>query len=106
MLGKVIFDVCEELARAEVIHPEWPTDPLHALAILNEEVGEVDVEWLQLQINVLRAAHGRLGKAVLQQVDEPEKNVNGLDDVRKEAIHTAAMALRFLVNFDKYMWEK
>jgi hypothetical protein len=84
MLGKVIFDVCEELARAESIHPEWPTDPVHAQAIVSEESGE-------------------LTKAVLQEVYEPSKNLPG--DVRTEAIHTAAMALRFLVNFDKYRWE-
>jgi hypothetical protein len=76
--------VLDEVARA-VKFPEWPTDPLHAAGVLNEEAGE-------------------LNKAVLQQMYEPHKNKNGLQDVRDEAVQTAAMALRFIASLDKYDW--
>lgn len=73
--------VLAELARAVDKFPTWPTDPLHAIAVLGEEFGE-------------------LTKAVLQSVYEPHKVQAG--DVRSEAIQTAAMALRFLMSLDRY----
>jgi hypothetical protein len=76
-------DVVAELNRATTKFPTWPTDPLHAMGVLNEEVGE-------------------LAKAVLQEVYEPNKNMPG--DVRKEALQAAAMTLRFLVSIDTYRW--
>ncbi len=75
---KAVFD---EVARATAKFPTWPTDPLHALAVVGEEFGE-------------------LTKAVLQETYEPEKNAPG--DVRKEAIQLAAMALRFVASLDEY----
>jgi NTP pyrophosphatase (non-canonical NTP hydrolase) len=53
--------------------PIWPTDPLHAVAILNEEVGE-------------------LNQAILQTIYEPEKSDKY--DVRDEAIQAGAMVIR------------
>jgi hypothetical protein len=73
--------VLAEVERATAKFPTWPTDPLHALAVLGEEFGE-------------------LTKAVLQSVYEPHKV--GPDDVREEAIQTAAMALRFLMSLGRY----
>lgn len=75
-----------ELAIAEVTNavtkfPTWPTDLLHAVAVLNEEVGE-------------------LNKACLQAVYEPHKS--NMTDVREEAIQAAAMALRFIASLDRY----
>lgn len=61
--------------------PIWPSDPIHAVAVLGEEFGE-------------------LQKAVPQCVYEPHKATKG--DVRKEAIQTAAMAIRFLQSLDRY----
>lgn len=61
--------------------PLWPTDPLHAFAVLGEEVGE-------------------LQKAVLQTVYEPHKSSR--DDVLNEAVQVAAMALRFIASIDHY----
>lgn len=82
---KVVEDVLAEVRRAEDKFPGFPADPLHALAVLGEEFGE-------------------LTQAVLQQQYEPEKNEPAA--VRKEAIHTAAMAIRFLFNMDKFQSTK
>jgi len=79
---KVIDDIRIEIARATDKFPTWPSDPLHALAVLGEEFGE-------------------LTKAVLQMTYEPHKNVTR-EDVRSEAIQTAAMAIRFAMSLDRY----
>lgn len=85
MISTTLGDVLYEVERALKLYPEWPSDPLHAVGVLNEEVGE-------------------LNKAVLQQMYEPHKNRNDLHDVRAEAIQAAAMALRFVASLDKYDW--
>jgi NTP pyrophosphatase (non-canonical NTP hydrolase) len=76
-----IEHVLSEVARATARFPTWPSDPLHALGVLMEEVGE-------------------LSKAIVQQVYEPHKNEDG--EVRKEAVQTAAMALRLVMSLDRY----
>lgn len=73
--------VLAEVLRATRKFPSWPTDPLHALAVLGEEYGE-------------------LNKAVLQAIYEPHKSTPL--DVREEAIQTAAMAIRFLMSLEVY----
>jgi len=73
-----------ELERALAKFPTWPTDPLHALAVLGEEFGE-------------------LTKDVLQMTYEPNKT--SAENVRKEAIQTAAMALRFVDSLDAYIYK-
>jgi hypothetical protein len=73
--------ILDELRRAVIKFPTWPTDPLHALAVLGEEFGE-------------------LTKATLQTTYEPHKSSH--DEVRTEAIQTAAMALRFVISLDRY----
>lgn len=73
--------VVEELSRAIAKFPTWPTDPLHALAVLGEEFGE-------------------LTKEVLQLAYEPHKASR--ENLRKEALQTAAMALRFVASLDDY----
>lgn len=80
----VISVVWSELERAIAKFPGWPTDPLHALAVLGEEFGE-------------------LTKDVLQMTYEPGKTT--AENVRKEAIQTAAMALRFAVSLDDYIYK-
>lgn len=77
----IVDEILNEVERATGKFPTWPTDPLHALAVLGEEFGE-------------------LTKAVVQQTYEPHKNESG--EVRKEAIQTAAMALRFAMSLDRY----
>lgn len=79
-----IFDaIFAELDRATKKFPTWPTDPLHALAVLGEEYGE-------------------LNKAMLQLTYEPHKT--SLSEVRMEAIQTAAMALRLAMSLTRYQY--
>ncbi len=80
----VIDQVMQEVERATVKFPTWPTDPLHALAVLGEEFGELTKEALQLTY-------------------EPHKTSK--DKVRAEAIQTAAMALRFVMSLDRYEYK-
>ena len=72
-----------EIERALAKFPTWPNDPIHAVAVLGEEFGE-------------------LTRAVLQSTYEPHKVQPG--DVRSEAVQTAAMALRFLASLDNYSY--
>lgn len=73
-----------EVERAVAKFPTWPTDPLHALAVLGEEYGE-------------------LTKAMLQLTYEPHKST--AEEVRKEALQTAAMALRLFRSLDRYEYK-
>jgi len=84
--GESVADAAlAEVARSTAKYPTWPTDPLHALAVLGEEFGE-------------------LTKAALQSVYEPHKSTPA--DVREEAVQTAAMALRFLASLDRYEYTR
>ena len=83
MMENVLKEVLAEVRRAQTRHPKWPTDPLHAVAILGEEYGE-------------------LVQSVLQASDEHEVSTPAA--VRMEAIQTAAMALRFLLSLDQYVY--
>lgn len=40
-LNQVLDQICFELGKAMGKHLQYPTDPLHALAILGEEFGEL-----------------------------------------------------------------
>jgi len=73
--------IVQELQSALAKFPWWPTDPLHALAILGEEFGE-------------------LTKDVLQMTYEPHKT--NIENLRREALQTAAMAIRFVASLDSY----
>jgi hypothetical protein len=75
----IIKKLLEELDRAEKQHPEWPTDSVHAGAIVAEEAGE-------------------LTRATLIHTYEQDNLYNMLE----EAIQTGAMAIRFLKNFERY----
>lgn len=77
----IIEQVFAEISRATEKFPTWPSDPLHALAVLSEEFGE-------------------LSKDMLQLVYEPHKT--NIDNARKEAIQTAAMAIRLAMSLDSY----
>ena len=80
----ILGGVYIELRQAIGKFPTWPTDPLHALAVLGEEFGE-------------------LTKDVLQLTYEPKKT--SAENVRIEAIQTAAMALRFVASLDEYIYK-
>ncbi len=68
-----------EIYNARGKYKAWPVDPVHAAAVVAEESGE-------------------LVQASLQAIYEPEKN--SPDALKTEAIHTAAMAIRFLTEGD------
>lgn len=75
---EVIALVEAEVERAIILHPAWPRDRIHAAAIVQEECGEM-----------VRAAvrnHYERGR---------------ISAIREEAIHTAATAVRLLMNLDK-----
>ncbi len=80
-LDVVILEIKAELVFALGKFPTWPTRLIDAGNVVFEEAGE-------------------LSKACLQVTYEPHKET--LDGVRKEAIQTAAMAIRFLLSVDKY----
>lgn len=69
--------VMAECLRAEKFHPVWPWDHIHQAAIISEEAGEC----LQAALN------HREGKGSTQPMIT-------------EAVHTAAMAIRFLKNIE------
>lgn len=79
----IVGEILKELERAESIHPEWPDDPIHAAAIMMEEAGEV-----------------------VKAVNDAVEKGSDTDDCKMEAIHTAAMCIRFLKNFETYNWNE
>lgn len=80
-LSQAARDVLNEVERATRKFPTWPTDPLHAIAVLGEEFGELTKDMLQLTY-------------------EPHKT--SAANVRTEALQTAAMALRLFMSLDRY----
>ena len=72
---EAIDAILQELERARLLHPKWPTDPIHQVAVMAEESGEA-----------VRAA--------LRMVYER----GSVEELRTELIQTGAMAIRCLVN--------
>lgn len=83
-LTQAARDVLAEVERATRKFPTWPTDPLHALAVLGEEFGELTKDMLQLTY-------------------EPHKT--STENVRTEAMQTAAMALRLYMSLEGYEYK-
>lgn len=84
-MNPTVTAILAEVERATKKFPTWPTDPLHAIAVLGEEFGE-------------------LTKNVLQYTYEPHKT--NLEEIRTEAIQTAAMALRFAMSLETYRYAR
>jgi hypothetical protein len=74
----ILSAIVDELKRAEQKHPHWPTDIIHAAAIVGEESGELTRSALQ--------AHYEKGN---------------MDNCQVEAIQVAVTAIRFLK--EKYL---
>ena len=66
-----------ELARAEKLHPVWPNNLIHAGMITVEENGEL-----------------------VQAILNHNEHKGSKEHIITEAVHTAAMALRFLKNIN------
>lgn len=75
LLDEIAMALNDEMIRAKEKFPWWPDDIIHGASIVAEEAGE-------------------LVKASLQNFYEK----GSLEDVKKEAIQTATMAIRFLQN--------
>lgn len=73
--NEAITMVLTELEHAKMLHPVWPANRIHQAAIVMEEAGE-------------------LIQATLEARYEPHKGGTPL----KEAVQTAAMAIRFLMD--------
>lgn len=87
-LWQVIEPVLRELERAEMLHPHWPADPIHALSIVTEEVGEAVREANDL-------------------VYAPEGPGRGAHErLRIELVQSAAMCLRALIHLDGHSIEE
>jgi hypothetical protein len=86
-IAQIILDSLDELDRATTKFPGWPSDPLHAVGVVNEEVGE-------------------LNRAILQAVYELDKYPDANAEVREEAIQPIAMLVRFVLSLDaaQYNW--
>lgn len=77
---QIYFEIEKELERAKAKFPGWPSlQPIHCAAIVAEEAGE-------------------LVQAALQF----EYEGGDKENMKSEAIQTAAMCIRFLENFDSY----
>jgi len=74
-IGEICEEITEEVIRAKKKHPHWPDDIVHQAAIVNEESGEL-----------IRAA-------IQYQYEGADK-----EEIRKEAIQTAATCIRLLKN--------
>lgn len=74
----ILSDLLDELAKAKQKFPEWPVDPIHQVAIMQEEAGEA-----------VQAAVDYVYKFAM----EPEYKRALL---KKELLQTAAMCLRCL----------
>ena len=72
---QAIRAIIAEHYRAECIHPDWPADIIHAVAIVAEESGEA----VRAALNVVYEGGSR-------------------EELRTELIQTAAMCVRMLVN--------
>lgn len=71
--------ILNELKAAKEKWPNWVNDPIHAAGILNEESGEL-----------------------MQACLDFSYSNGGIEQIRKEAMQTGAMAIRFLENIDEY----
>lgn len=78
---EAVRQIMDELHKAREKFPQWPDDPIHAAAVVQEEAGE-------------------LVQATLQSVYEPNKA--DYSHAQKEAVQLGAMAIRFIENMEAY----
>jgi hypothetical protein len=86
---RIHLEISEELEKAVAKWPNWPNDPLHAIAVIGEEFGEMTKESLDL---------------VYAGFDQ-EETKQAKQRLRKEAIQTAAMLYRFIASIESYEYE-
>ncbi len=82
--------IIDELKKAEMKHPGWPNDLIHAVGIITEECGEA----MQGAIDLTYWTHNpRPGCG-----SEDEYKASRLEDLRRELAQVGAMAIRALMN--------
>jgi NTP pyrophosphatase (non-canonical NTP hydrolase) len=84
---RILSTIMQEVKRAQNLFPSWPKDPLHALSIVQEEVGETF-------------------KAALEVIYEPDKKGASMNNVLDEAVQMAAMTIRFISGWSEYEFKK
>lgn len=82
-VARAVTAALVELARAEQMHPVWPVDVLHQIAILQEKVGTA-----QMAANDV-AFRGKY----------PDR-ANHQQSLRCELVQVGAMAIRCLINLE------
>jgi hypothetical protein len=83
--AKDIFHaIRSEMDRASKVWPNWPNDPMHAMGVLTEELGE-----MQREANMLCYEPHKASKAALMN----------------EAIQLGAMVFRFIASIESYQFE-
>jgi hypothetical protein len=99
--------VCREIERAEKKHPNWPTDRLRQVVVMCEEAGEA----LRAALLIIETEEELVGVGAYNELDghntaqdayEVTLQYNRMarleEDLEDEVVHTAAMALRWLMN--------
>lgn len=87
--NEVIELILKELEDAKIKYPFWPDDKIHQAAIVGEEAGEllkaaIDYEYFNDNFNINT-------ERILGQF-------HWVEQLKTEAIQTAAMAIRLLMN--------
>lgn len=82
-MKRFIDEITTELDRAKLQHPEWPTDIIHMVSIMNEESGET----IRAALN--HRYHG-----------------DKLEEVWTECVQTGAMVLRCMENIESMVIEE
>lgn len=77
-LAKIETMVAEELNRAIMAYPNWPDDLVRCAAFVAEEAGEL-----------------------IKAANEYDDGTGSINEMREEAVQTAAMAIRFLLNLEE-----
>ena len=89
----IIWEICNELERAEANHPEYPDDLVYRASIISEEAGELSKAVNNLMFVKYPEVNNDTNYMATQQYKSLHKQI------RKEAIQIGAMVLRFLINF-------
>lgn len=88
-LTPIITALVLELLRAEDLHQGWFEDPLHALAVVNEEVGELN-----------HAGYDFFFGSFFEGSEEIRAKM------KDEAVQSGAMCIRFLLGLEDYRTKK
>lgn len=82
-----VFDLVKDgIKKAEQLHPQWPHDPLHASALISEEVGELSQACTDFCYP-----------------EDSNKRIRVTErDMMEEAIHVAVTAIRFIAHLHTY----